>query len=256
MAFGIKIVKKEEKIYAWSKIAFIWAAIIAFLFAACALRAWSNAVPSTRTVTVSAEGRATVIPDIATLSFSVVSEGQNAAALQNENVKKMNAAIAVVKGFGVDAKDIKTSSYNLSPRYSYEQKTGKSRIDGYQITQTVTVKVRNIDDAGKIVAGLPQAGINQISGPDFGVEDMDIFLHSAREEAFGKAYAKAKELARLAGAGVGRVVTFSESTGGNYSRPVYMKADMAMGGEGASLPQFEAGSEEGRVTVTVTYELR
>lgn len=256
MAFGVKIVKNEDKIAMWSRIVLMWAAIIAFLFGACALRTWSNAVPSARTVTVSADGKAVVVPNLATVSFSVVSEGASATAIQDENIKKMNAAIAIIKGFKIDSKDIKTSAYNLSPRYAYEQKTGKSRIDGYQITQTVTVKVRNLDDAGKIVGQLPAAGVNQISGPDFSVEDMDVFLHGAREEAFNKAYAKAKELAKLAGAGVGRVVTFSESSGGNYPRPMYMKAEMGMGGDASSVPQFEAGSDEARVTVSVTYELR
>ena len=256
MAFGIKIVKKEEKIIAWSRIALTWAGIIALLYGACALRTWSNATPSARTVTVSAEGKATVIPNLATVSFSVVSEGASATAIQDDNAKKMNAAIAIVKGFSIDDKDIQTSAYNLSPRYTYEQKTGKSRIDGYQITQTMTVKVRNLNDAGKIVGQLPAAGINQISGPDFSVENIDAFLHGAREEAFDKAYVKARELARLAGAGVGRVVTFSESSGGNYPRPMYMKAEMGIGGEASSVPQFEAGSDEAQVTVSVTYELR
>jgi uncharacterized protein YggE len=255
MAFGIKIMKEEEKIGSWSRIIFMWAGIIALLFAACALRTWSNSVPSARTVTVSAEGVATVVPNLATVSFSVVSEGVSATAIQDENAKKMNAAIAIVKGFKINDKDIKTSAYNLSPRYAYEQKTGKSRIDGYQITQTVRVLVRNLDDAGKIVGALPSVGVNQISGPDFSVEDMDIFLHGAREEAFDKAYAKAKELARLAGTGVGRVVTFSESSGNNHPWPMYMKAE-GMGGDASNVPQFEAGSDEARVTVSVTYELR
>jgi len=256
MAFGIKIVKKEEKIIAWSRIALIWVGIIALLYTAYALRTWANATPSARTVTVSADGKATVIPNLAIVSFSVVSEGSSATTIQTDNTKKMNAAIAIVKGFGIKDADIKTSGYNLSPRYTYEQKTGKSRIDGYQITQTVTLKVRAMDDAGKIVGALPSVGVNQISGPDFSVEDIDMFLHSAREEAFNKAYAKAKELAHLAGAGVGRVVTFSESSGGNYPRPMYMKAEMGMGGDASSVPQFEAGSDEARVTVSVTYELR
>lgn len=254
MAFGIKIVKKEEKIIVWSRIVLTWAAIIALLSVAYAAKGWLRSVSSSRTVTVSAEGTATVVPNLATISFSVVSEGASATVIQDDNTKKMNAAITAVKGFGIDLKDIKTSGYTLSPRYAYEQKTGKSRIDGYQITQTVTVKVRALDNAGKIVGVLPAVGVNQISGPDFSVEDMDTFLHAARAEAFGKARAKAKELARLAGAGVGRVVTFSESTGSDYPRPVYMKA--MMGGEAASVPQFEAGSDEARVTVSVTYELR
>ncbi len=257
MAFGVKIVREEQKIAAWSRIVLTWAGILALLVGACALRTWANAVPSARTVTVSAEGIATIVPNLATVSFSVVSEGASATAIQEENTKKMNAAIAIVKGFGIDDKDIKTSSYNLSPRYAYEQKTGKSRIDGYQINQTVTVKVRNLDDAGKIVGQLPAAGVNQISGPDFSVDKLDTFLHAARAEAFDKAREKAKELANLAGAGVGRVVTFSESSGDNYPRPMMMKAEMGMGGDASNVaPDFQLGSEEARVVVTVTYELR
>ena len=239
----------------WSRIAFVWVATLFLLVGSYAACAWSKSFVASRTIVVSGEGRASIAPDIATVAFSVVSEGSSASAIQTENTKKMNDAIAAVKALGVDAKDIRTSGYNLSPKYSYSQKTGKSSIDGYQVTQTVTVKVRNLDDAPKIVGGLPSLGVNQISGPSFSVEDPEKYLAAARTEAFGKARAKALALARAAGVGLGRVVTFSESSGGNYPRPMYMKADMAVGGEAAT-PNFEPGTEEAQVSVSVTFEIR
>jgi len=203
----------------------------------------------------SAEGKSVIKPDIATVSFSVISEGKSAASIQDDNTRKMNEAVALVKSLGVDPKDIQTSSYNLSPKYRYDQKSGNSSIDGYQITQTVTVKVRVLDNAAKIVGGLPGVGVNQISGPSFGVEDPDLYLASARAEAFAKARTKAEVLAKAAGVSVGKVVTFSESAGGGYPVPMYAKA-MGMGGDSASVPEFQPGSEEARVNVSVTFEIR
>lgn len=196
-----------------------------------------------------------VKPDIATISFAVVSEGANPTALQNDNNKKINDAIALVKGFEVDAKDIQTSGYSLSPRYQYNPKTGKSSIDGYTLTQTVTVKVRNLDNAGKVLGGLPATGINQLSGPNFSVEDPEKYLNEARKEAFAKARTKAAELARFNGVSLGGVMSFSENQGGGYPMPMFAKAEGMGGDRGGVPPQIEPGSEEVRVEVGVTFEI-
>ncbi len=255
MATAAKIIKKEEVIAAWSRIAFLWAATLSVVVLAYAAGAWSKSFVPTRTIFVSADGKATIKPDIATINFSVFSEGVSATTIQADNTRKVNDAIAVVKALGVDAKDIQTSGYNLSPKYTYEQKTGKSSIDGYQVTQTVTVKVRNLDDAAKIVGSLPGVGVNKISGPEFSVEDTEKYLASARTEAFVKARAKAQMLARAAGVGLGRVVTFSESSGGFPPPLMYMRASSAMGGE-PPIPNFEPGMQEASVSVSVTFEIR
>lgn len=248
-------VKKEDIIYSWSRIVFMWAGIVGVVSVAYAARSWSSSIAPSRTIMASAEGTAIVKPDIAIVSFSVISEGKNATTIQDDNMRKMNEAVALVKTLGVDPKDIQTSSYDLSPKYRYEQKSGISSIEGYRITQTVTVKVRNLDNAAKIVGGLPGVGVNQISGPSFGVEDVDLYLASARAEAFAKARAKAEALAKAAGVSIGKVVTFSESFGGGYPPvPMYAKA-MGMGGD-AAMPEFQPGSEEARVSVSVTFEIR
>lgn len=256
MATISKSVKKEDIIYSWSRIVLMWACIVGVLFVACAARSWSASVVPSRTIMASAEGKAIIKPDIATVSFSVISEGKSAATIQEDNTRKMNDAVALVKSLGVDPKDIQTSSYNLSPKYRYEQKSGISAIDGYQITQTVTVTVRNLDNAAKIVGGLPGVGVNQISGPSFGVEDTDLYLASARAEAFAKARAKAEALAKAAGVSIGKVVTFSENSGGGYPMPMMYGKAMGMGGDASSVPEFQPGSEEARVSVSVTFEIR
>ena len=226
-----------------------------FLVSAYALYNWARALPPSHTITITAEGKATIKPDIATISFSVVSEGTNVSGLQNDNNEKINKAIVTVKNSGVAAKDIQTTGYNLSPKYRYDSKTGKSSIEGYQLTQMVVVKVRDLENVSKILGALPGMGINQLNGPNFGVEDPDTYLNQARAEAFAKARGKAMELARLAGVRLGRVVTFSENQGGGgYPMPMYAKAE-AMGGEAPTLPQIEPGSEEARVNVSVTFEV-
>jgi uncharacterized protein len=218
---------------------------------------------ATRTVTVSAEGKATVSPDIARISFSVVSEGKDPKVIQEENTKKMNSAIAFIKEQGVDAKDIKTSNYNLYPKYDYNPKpyagTVTPMITGYTVTQTVSVKLRDLTKVGDVLGGLPALGVNQIEQVSFDVDDPDTYLNTAREEAFAKARAKAEAMAKMNGSRIRRVITFSES-GGGYPIPMYYKGLMAADGRGgvesAPAPALEPGSQDVNVSVTVTYEIK
>ncbi|PIR88872.1 MAG: hypothetical protein COU07_04115 [Candidatus Harrisonbacteria bacterium CG10_big_fil_rev_8_21_14_0_10_40_38] len=215
-----------------------------------------------RTVSVSAEGRAIVAPDIAEIYFSVVSEGKDPKVVQESNTKKMNDAIDFVKSQGIPAVDIKTSNYSLIPRYDYNPRpdlypTKTEQIIGYVLTQTVNVTVRDLEKTGAILGGLPSHGINQIENVSYMVDDPDAFLADARTEAFTKARAKADAMAKANRAKIRRVVTFGESTGGY---PIFYKGE-AYGRGGATdvasvpAPQIEPGTDEITVQVSVTYEL-
>ena len=222
------------------------------------LWAQSKATLPARTISVSAEGKVVVAPDVATLSFSVVAEGPDPEKLQNDNVGKITNAVNFLKEQGVEAQDIKTAGYNLNPKYVYDDKTRKSYISGYTLTQTVFVKIRELTKVGKILSGLPSKGINDISGLSFAIDDPDKFLNEARKEAFEKAMAKAKEMASYNGVKIRRVVSFNEY-GGGYPIPLYAKAEV--GGFGGDLgrpvpaPTIEPGSQEVTVSVNVTYEI-
>ena len=223
-------------------------------------------VPPQTTISVSGEGEITVIPDIATVSFSVITEGAVVSDAQENATKKMNAAIAAVRGFGVEEKDIKTTGYNISPRYEYSKigvpctewgcPPGKQILTGYQVSQSVSVKIRKIADAGKILSKLGETGVSDISGLTFSIDKEDVAKNDARGKAIDDAQAKAKVLAKQLGVSLVRIVSFSES--GNY--PIYYAkgAALRMGGSDASAPVPEIPAGENTITsnVIITYEIR
>jgi len=223
-----------------------------------ALKEYSDALVSPRTMTVSADGKATLTPDTAETSFSIISRGVDPQALATDNNGKIGSVVDFLKSQGLQDKDITTTGYDLSPNYQYNPKTGANFISGYTLTQTVTVKIHDLTKVAAILGGLTPLGINQIGGVNFTVDDPDQYLASARADAFGKARAKAESMAEEVGASIGRVVSAQESEGG-MPGPVYPMAMSAAGGmEAPSVPAptIEPGSQDVTLTVSVTYELR
>lgn len=248
--------KLSKNLLEWLLVGLAAVGILVLMYLGFAIKNWSSSLLPVRTIIVNGDGEVILKPNISIVSFSVVSEGKDTVVLQNENNAKINQAIAFVKNQKVDDKDIKTSGYNLSPRYIYNPKTGQSFIDGYNLTQTVTIKIRDLNNVSKILGGLPGLGINQINGPNFSVDDLESYLSEAREKAFKDAREKAQEQAKFNGVRLGRVVSFSEGSRGGYPMPMYLEA-MGKGGDMGSVPPaIEPGSEEVKVTVTVTFEIK
>ncbi|MEK7076720.1 MAG: SIMPL domain-containing protein, partial [Patescibacteria group bacterium] len=164
---------------------------------------------SLRSFQVSAEGKATGIPDVAEFTFSVITEGgENLAALQKENTEKMNKGIAFLKENGVKKEDIRTSQYSVNPRYeNYScgrpiyssgaevEPCPPPKIVGYTITQSATVKIRDFAKAGNIVSGVVKSGANSASGLNFTIDDPGSVQDRARAEAIEKAEKKAESIA-------------------------------------------------------------
>lgn len=229
--------------------------VILGMFSISALRRYIDSTASNRVISVSAEGKTVVTPDVAKINFSVVTEGIDTVKISEENIKKMNGAIDFVKAEGIELKDIQTAGYNLSPRYEYDENKKKSFISGYILTQTVYIKIRDFSKISSILGALPGFGINDISSLSFDVENQDKSLKAARDQAFEKAFAKAVEMAKKNGVRIKRVITFNEYQN-NY--PIYAKAYGVGGGmaaESASAPSIEPGSQEITVNVSITYEI-
>lgn len=249
------------KYYFWLLLdAFLAVAVVGLLFFVFPMvDKYKDLLYPARNMTVSAEGKTLVSPDIATTSFSVVSRGQDPEELTRKNNELVSEAINFVKSQGVEAKDIRTTGYNLSPDYVYDEKTRRSYISGYTITQTVTVKIRDLSKVGKILGGLPELGINQISGVNFSVDEPEKYLAEAREKAFRAVREKAEAMAKVNGVKLGKVLNVSEYQG-RPVYPYYAKSETAFGTGGGdivmSAPTIEPGSEEVTVSVTVNYELR
>ncbi len=224
---------------------------------------FDSGAPATNVITVDGIGKATAVPNIATLSFTTMGEGKTASQAQDEATKKNNVALALIKEKGVEDADVKTTSYSLSPKYSYSQPCyngpcvyDEQRIVGYVVNQTTEVRVRDLGMVGDLLALLGDAGVSQLYGPNFTVEDEDAVRAEARKEAIDEARAKAKVLARDLGVRLVRVVSFSES-GGGYPGPFY-RSDMALGGalESKVSPNIVPGENEIVSQVYITYEIR
>jgi len=218
---------------------------------------------SFRSFSVSAEGDAVGIPDVAEFTVGVVTEGgTDIGALQEENTEKIDAIVSYVKENGVEDKDIKTGSYNISPRYESCYGDGicpPRRVVGYTVSSSVTVKARDFDKAGEMLSGVVDKGANTVSSLTFKIDEPDVYLKEARDEAIAKAKIKAKELADSAGFKIGRLLSINEG----YSTPYYsgMGGDYYKVMEDAVLSSarpvaIEPGSQDLTSTVTMVYEIK
>ena len=217
------------------------------------------------TIVVAGKGEVVAVPDIAEVTFSAVERGQNVTEAQKKATDKMNAALDSLKEFGIEDKDVQTSGYNAYPQYQYYSMPctqfscppSTQTIVGYEVRQSVTVKIRKIEDAGKVLQALGSSGVSDISGLNFTIDAHDEKVREARKMAIEDAKEQAKILARDLGVKIVGIVSFNES--GNYPVPIYYAKDMAMGMGGAneaSAPQIPVGENKIISNVTVTYEIK
>ncbi len=235
----------------------IMVAIILGLLSAWSLYKYQKSIFPSRTIYVSAEGKMVVKPDIAKVTVSVVTEGLAADTVTEQNVKKVNDAVAYIKSQGISENDIQTANYSLAPRYEYSEATRRSYISGYTATQSILITFRDFTKIGKVLGVLPGMGINQIGSLSFEVENPDTYLNEARKKAFANAHEKAENMAKQNDVDLGGIVTFSESPNVFYPR-AYESAVMGKGGDATSSytpPQIEPGTQEVTVSVSVTYEI-
>jgi hypothetical protein len=203
-------------------------------------------------LTVSAEAQASERPDIATLTAGVVTDAPTAEAALAENARRMNAVIAAIKRSGVADRDIQTSQLSIQPQMVYAENV-PPRVSGYQATNTVTVKVRNMANVGKTVDALVNVGGNQLNGVAFGLDNPDAALDRARADALKKARARAEVYAQAVGMRVSKIISIQE--GGAVAPPRPMPMMMARAAMAEATP-VAAGEVELTANVTVTFELK
>ncbi len=206
------------------------------------------------TISIGGEGRVLAAPDVARINVGLLTEGRDVSTVQQQNTEKMNRLIAEVKALGVSEKDIQTASYNLYPKYDYVD--GRSFISGYTLNQSATVKVRDLTKVGAIFAKVGEVGANQVSGPDFIIDDPTGVRAEARLKAIADAQAKARDLARQLGVSIGRIVGFSESAVGGDSPKYFDLAREGLGAGGAApVPSVEPGQLDILSNVSITFEI-
>lgn len=213
-----------------------------------------NDQPST--ITVSGDGKAFAIPDIAQLNVGMQTGRQTTANVAMTRLKtSMDAVIAAVKAQGIDDKDITTQNFWLNPVYDYSN--GQQIARGFEAGQSLTVKVRDLDKASEVLGAATAAGANQAGGVQFAVDNPNEVQAEARAEAIKEAQQKAQVLAQQLGVRLGKILNFSEGYGGGYPTPMYYdRAVMGVGGAAENQAvQLPVGEQEVNVNVSITYEL-
>jgi len=201
---------------------------------------------------VVAEGEATRVPDLVSIGAGVVTQATTAAEAMRDNAAKMATTLAALKKAGVADRDVQTSALGLSPQYRYGENQPPI-ITGYQASNQVTVRFRDVKRAGTVLDALVAAGANQINGPNLTVDQPDAALDEARTQAIAKARARATLYAKAAGLTVKRIVAISEA-GGAPSGPMPMFA-MARAAKVADT-EIAPGEQRLAVTLNVTFELQ
>ncbi|WP_425288449.1 SIMPL domain-containing protein [Sphingomonas gellani] len=214
-------------------------------------------VPASGTVLdVTAEGRTTRVPDLATIRAGVVTQSATAAAALSDNAARMSKVLAALRGAGVAPRDIATSNVNLSPQYRYAENQPPV-VTGYQATNSVSIRFRDIAKSGRILDALVAQGANQIDGPNLSIDDPDAALDEARGDAVKRAQARAALYARAAGLSVVRIVSITEAgqDAGGPERPPVVFSARAMA---APAPQTDIvpGEKQVGVTLSVRFLLR
>jgi uncharacterized protein YggE len=209
-------------------------------------------LPDGTILDVTATGKTTRTPDLATIDAGVVTQGATAAAALSDNSARMARVLAALKAAGVEARDIATSTVRLNPQYRYAENQPPA-ITGYQATNTVSVKFHDIAKSGAILDALVKQGANQIDGPNLSLSQPDAALDEARTDAVARARARAELYAKAAGLSVSRIVSIDENgenAGSPPPRPM-MYARVA-----AAAPQADTAIEPGTTDVTVTLSVR
>ena len=204
------------------------------------------------TISVSASGTASVVPDIATTDVTVTKTGSTAAEAQSAASATMTTVLAAIKALGIADADIQTSSFNTSEVYDYD--VSPAKITGYQSSQTLTVKIRNTDLISSVLDAGPKNGATSISSIRYEVDDETATINEARDEAIAKAKAQAKSIAASVGGRLGRGVSYNESQGGSVVSYYGMMADGLKAAESIA-PPVEVGSQDIEMTVSITYAL-
>lgn len=199
-----------------------------------------------------ATGETKRVPDVAVISAGVVTQATDAAGAMRENAQRMSGVVAALRKAGVAERDIATASVSLNPQYRYGENVPPV-ITGYQATNTVSIRFRDIAKSGTILDALVAQGANQINGPSLQIDKPEAAEDEARTDAIRKARARADLYASAAGLKVKRILSISESGGYAPAPPIaYMRS--AMAGKEADTT-IVAGEQSVGITVSVSFEL-
>jgi uncharacterized protein YggE len=197
-------------------------------------------------ITVTGEGEIAVVPDVALIGAGVTTTGKTAREASEANAKVMTSVMAALKAAGIAEQDVQTARLSLHP--VRDNKSNELRISGFQASNQVTVKLRDVAKTAEAIDRLVAAGANDIAGIQFVVSSPSKPLDEARAAAIADARRKAEVYAKAANVLLGAAVSITEE-GSVAPSPVMMRA-----AKGAETP-VSPGEQIQRISVSVSYEL-
>ena len=222
--------------------------------------------PAAHAATVQIEARAPVVelnvyeqieaaPDIVTISAGVSTEAKTATEALRQNSVEMRRVIDMIRQMGVAEKDIQTTGINLNAQYDYNRTTQRQVFRGYQVSNRVSVKLRDIDATGAVLDGLVQAGATDLGGPSFSLENDEEAKATARRNAMERARGQAMDYGRLAGySGIDLLEVNETITGSGPMPPQPMAMRVEAQAADMAAP-VQPGQIATGVNVTVKYQM-
>ena len=203
---------------------------------------------------VSGEGKISVAPDLATLNIGVQSQNTTVAAAREQAGTAMQAVMDSLTTNGIDSKDIQTAYFSITQTTKYDNIKNEQVPTGYQVSNTVTVKIHNLDNIGTIIDSVTSAGGDfiRINNINFSVEDPTNDYAQARDKAMADAKAKAQQLASLSGVTLGNATYVSES---NITPPVIQRTAGAVYATAAAAPDTSTSISPGELDITVDVQV-
>ncbi|MEK7597095.1 MAG: SIMPL domain-containing protein [Patescibacteria group bacterium] len=198
------------------------------------------------------EGKVEVTPDTAYINAGItVDKASSVGEAQKKINETNNKIIDALRGIGIEKADIKTSNYSINPNYKYEN--NENRVDGYNGSVTIEIKVRNPQLASQVMETTTTAGANQISGSRFVVDKPELYREEARNAAIKNAKDQAQKIAKDLGIKLGKITNIVESSPDRSVLPIYAKSSAeGLGGGGG--PIIEQGSQTITSVVTLYFE--
>jgi len=227
-------------------------AVATALLVATLARAETMPAPKDRLISITASGSVSARPDEASVSIGVSSSARTAKAALDANSALMRPVIDSLKRAGLEDKDIATSEFNLQPAYAYTNDGKPPKLTGYQVSNTVTARVRQIEKLGEILDMVVGEGSNQVSGVRFSVSNAEVLKDQARKAAVANATRMAKTYAEAAGVALGEVQSIIEGVAPSPSpRPV-----LAQAARGAGPAPIEPGDQLLESQVTMVWAIK
>jgi uncharacterized protein YggE len=231
-------------------------------FALPVLTVAAFAVPAAAAVQVTAAGPVVELtvhenvelePDLVNVSAGVTSQASTAVEAMRANAQAMTAVVDRIKQLGIAERDIQTAGINLGAMYDYDQEARRQVFRGYQASNRVSVKLREVDRTGPVLDALVAAGATDLSGPEFSVEDDSAARAQARRTAMETARTQALDYARSSGFTDIRLLEIRESVA--MQPPMPMMREVRLQAADAASTPVQPGLVQAGVTVTVSYEL-